>query len=109
MRSQLFYRIFSVALILLSVSAIPAYSSTEHLAAYIKVWGYLKYFHPDVTAGKVNWDSEFVAAYSLTLSDNTFSIAIDNFFKSCGWAKILWEARLSSERAYTACGYYLDE
>ena len=35
------------------------------LEAYIKVWGYLKYFHPNVVRGAVDWDSAFLAGYPI--------------------------------------------
>jgi hypothetical protein len=31
------------------------------IASFIKVWGFLKYYHPTVTSGKIDWDSVFVA------------------------------------------------
>ncbi|WP_242921326.1 S41 family peptidase [Pontibacter liquoris] len=33
-------------------------SETEKLAATAKVWGFLKYYHPNVADGKYNWDEE---------------------------------------------------
>ncbi|RUO42016.1 hypothetical protein CWE22_07695 [Pseudidiomarina aestuarii] len=39
---------------------------TEHtakdLSAFIQVWGFLKYFHPDIAIGSYDWDREFVKA-----------------------------------------------
>ena len=33
-------------------------SETEKLALTGKIWGFLKYYHPNVAAGKFNWDEE---------------------------------------------------
>jgi carboxyl-terminal processing protease len=33
-------------------------SETEKLAATAKVWGFLKYYHPNVAKGKFDWDQE---------------------------------------------------
>ncbi|MEJ8756361.1 S41 family peptidase [Pontibacter sp. H259] len=35
--------------------------ATDRIAAFTKVWGLLKYYHPQVAAGSINWDSVFVA------------------------------------------------
>jgi hypothetical protein len=32
----------------------------KNLAAFVKVWGFLKYYHPDARGGLRNWDSEFL-------------------------------------------------
>ncbi|MBT34294.1 MAG: hypothetical protein CMO01_31905 [Thalassobius sp.] len=36
----------------------PNLSETEKLAATAKVWGFLKYYHPNVAAGKFDWDQQ---------------------------------------------------
>jgi len=33
-------------------------TETEKLATTCKVWGFLKYYHPAVAAGKTNWDEQ---------------------------------------------------
>lgn len=33
-------------------------SETDKLATTCKVWGFLKYYHPNVASGKFNWDEE---------------------------------------------------
>lgn len=37
-------------------------TSKEHcnLAIFCKVWGFLKYYHPAIVRGKVDWDTEFI-------------------------------------------------
>ncbi len=36
-------------------------TSNPNIEVYIKVWGFLKYHHPTVATGKINWDSVFMA------------------------------------------------
>ena len=35
-------------------------SETERLATLGKIWGFLKYYHPEVAVGKYNWDEQFI-------------------------------------------------
>lgn len=34
---------------------------TQNLASLCKVWGFLKYYHPNVAKGKFNWDEQFLS------------------------------------------------
>ncbi|MCC9165400.1 S41 family peptidase [Pontibacter harenae] len=36
-------------------------SETEKLAATAKIWGFLKYYHPNVAKGKLDWDNQLLA------------------------------------------------
>ncbi len=38
-----------------------AQTQTERIALYCKVWGFLKYHHPNVAGGTIDWDSVFIA------------------------------------------------
>ena len=56
---------FAVALVLNTTSAIgqsPAVDQTTRLAALGRVWGLLKYFHPDVAQGTIDWDATLLDA-----------------------------------------------
>ena len=33
----------------------------ENIATFTKVWGFLKYYHPEVAKGKLDWDKEFTS------------------------------------------------
>ena len=49
----------AVTLVFTTTSAIgqgPAIDQTTRLAALGRVWGLLKYFHPDVAQGTIDWD-----------------------------------------------------
>lgn len=42
-------------------------SETSKLASYAKIWGFLKYYHPEVAKGKFDWDKEFITQLPLVL------------------------------------------
>ena len=57
--------VVAILLVLVPASALRAQTDidqTVRLAALGRVWGLLKYFHPDVTAGSVDWDAALLAA-----------------------------------------------
>ncbi len=62
---RLIFRLLIVVLII--TSSISAYSQGKQkldkynmISTYTKVWGFLKYYHPEVGKGKMDWDSVFV-------------------------------------------------
>lgn len=54
-------------------------SSTEKIAGFIKVWGFLKYYHPEVAKGKQDWDTAFMNRVQQLKSLNT-KAAINQFY-----------------------------
>lgn len=36
-----------------------ALTETEKLTSYCKIWGFLKYYHPELASGKKDWNTEF--------------------------------------------------
>ncbi len=45
----------------ISVSSVgQTFDKTTRIKNFIKVWGFLKYYHPSIAAGKLSWDSVFV-------------------------------------------------
>ena len=59
-----------ITLALLTAVAIKAtaQTQTESIALYSKVWGFLKYHHPNVAGGTINWDSVFIAHIDQVIS-----------------------------------------
>src|SRR4029450_92442 len=55
-----------LAFVLLTIGAGRAEAQSreqvDRLVALAQVWGFLKYFHPGVAAGTIDWDSTLVAA-----------------------------------------------
>lgn len=47
-------------LIFLILGSVSYSSELDHTATFIRVWGYLKYHHPEVVKGKFDWDEEFL-------------------------------------------------
>lgn len=37
--------------------------ANKNIYTYGKIWGFLKYYHPEVTSGSLDWDKEFVDHY----------------------------------------------
>ena len=59
-------------LIFLSFS-ISTFSQTtsqesEKIATFCKLWGFLKYYHPTVAKGKIDWDDEFMTRIKVVSS-----------------------------------------
>lgn len=44
---------------------------TDNVAALAQVWGLLKYYHPAVAAGQLNWDAEFLRVLPLVLASRS--------------------------------------
>ncbi|UKT65611.1 S41 family peptidase [Pedobacter mucosus] len=40
-------------------SVVAHAKETNQIATFIKIWGFLKYHHPTVAKGKIDWDKEF--------------------------------------------------
>src|SRR5580704_12294774 len=51
----------SAALLTGVIRKASAQTQTARLAIYCKVWGFIKYHHPNVAGGTINWDSVFIA------------------------------------------------
>lgn len=43
----------------------PNLDQTDRLAALAKVWGLLKYYHPDVATGEIDWDAVLITTIPL--------------------------------------------
>jgi carboxyl-terminal processing protease len=50
----LFFCILAVA------NSAVAFTETERLASWAKVWGFLKYYHPEVAKGARDWDQQMI-------------------------------------------------
>jgi len=62
-------------------------TQTEKLAAACKVWGFLKYYHPKVASGELNWDNQLLEKLSLIEKAQTkeeFSLILENWIDDLG-------------------------
>ncbi|MDV6167941.1 S41 family peptidase [Flavobacterium sp. DG1-102-2] len=49
-----------IALLLLQAVTAQTLTETQKLEATARIWGFLKYYHPQVAAGKYNWDDKLI-------------------------------------------------
>lgn len=78
-------------------------TETEKLATTAKVWGFLKYYHPNVAIGKYDWDKElFTILPQVEKAKNKkeFSEVIENWIASLGEVKKIEPIVVSSEIKY---------
>tara|TARA_R110002051_G_scaffold28268_1_gene67421 strand:- start:50 stop:1705 length:1656 start_codon:yes stop_codon:yes gene_type:complete len=54
-----------------SIIAQNKLTKTEKLATTAKVWGFLKYYHPEVADGKYNWDEELFKIFPKVINSKT--------------------------------------
>lgn len=62
-------------------------SETEKLTATCKVWGFLKYYHPKVAGGEVNWDNQLLEKLPRIEKAQTkeeFSLILENWIDELG-------------------------
>jgi C-terminal processing protease CtpA/Prc len=60
-----------IVLLLLGSSLLTQAQSTQNLFLLGKVWGLIKYFHPALTDGKIDWDAELIHTLPLCEKANT--------------------------------------
>lgn len=53
--------IFTISFLFVSsfLKAQTSQKESEQIAIFCKIWGFLKYYHPEVTKGNLDWDKEF--------------------------------------------------
>ena len=65
-------------------------TETQKLAATCKIWGFLKYYHPNVADGSKNWDEQLfqlLPKVEQAKSAEEFSLVIENWIVSLGEIK----------------------
>ena len=78
----------------------------DRLAALGKVWGFLKYYHPGVAAGSIDWDSVVVATVPTVRAARTsaeFRASIQSLLNAAGEVRPCVEPRAGSEVAVVRC------
>ncbi|RZJ66241.1 MAG: peptidase S41 [Flavobacterium sp.] len=63
-------KIFTLLLLCCTFLASAQLSETDKLYATAKIWGFLKYYHPQVAKGKFDWDKELQDIVQKTKSAN---------------------------------------
>jgi C-terminal processing protease CtpA/Prc len=65
----------------------PLMDQTTRLAALAKVWGLLKYYHPEVAKGEIDWDAALISAIpavKAAVDYDSFNQEIDNLIIQAG-------------------------
>ncbi|SHL43565.1 S41 family peptidase [Flavobacterium saccharophilum] len=78
-------------------------TETQKLAATCKVWGFLKYYHPNVADGSKNWDEQLFQILPKVEEAQTaeaFSLVIENWITSLGEVKAYKISTPTSKKEY---------
>lgn len=78
-------------------------TETQKLAATCKVWGFLKYYHPNVADGSKNWDEQLFQILPKVEEAKTaeaYSLIIENWIVSLGEVKNYTSAKAASKIEY---------
>jgi len=85
----------STLLLILIINALSLHAQTQqqtkNLAAFAKVWGFFKYYHPSVANGNPDWDAELlkmVPQIKALPNDAAFNEAITSWYKTLPEAKL---------------------
>ena len=84
------YIVIILSAFLLSCDSRQELSTTEKLGVTAKVWGFLKYYHPRVNEGKLNWDDQLVSIIQ-RLDDVKTNEDLSQLFSD--WIKSLGEVQ----------------
>lgn len=89
--------------LLFQISFSKPITETQKLAATCKVWGFLKYYHPNVTDGSKNWDEQLFQILPKVEDAKTseqFSLVIENWINSLGEIKKVATEKPLSKKEY---------
>ncbi|HLY68323.1 MAG TPA: S41 family peptidase [Puia sp.] len=64
----IFILFITITLLTSATGKASAQTQTERIALFCKVWGFIKYHHPNVAGGSINWDSVFMAHIDAVIS-----------------------------------------
>lgn len=92
-----------VLILLFQISFSKPITETQKLAATCKVWGFLKYYHPNVTDGSKNWDEQLfqiLPKVEEAKTSEAFSLVIENWINSLGEIKKLETNKVSKKEYF---------
>ncbi len=82
-------RFFITIIVAVSFSISLKAEKNDDIYYFIKVWGELKYFHPEIQKGRVDWNKVFINGInSIFKTTNNQKSAIEELIKTCGRDKI---------------------
>jgi C-terminal processing protease CtpA/Prc len=79
--------IFSATTVLKCFSQELTQIQTQRIAAFGKVWGIMKYYHPTLAAGNLNWNDSlrnYIPKIKDCGSDKVFNSLLNNLFNNAG-------------------------
>ncbi|WP_264552635.1 S41 family peptidase [Flavobacterium sp. N2038] len=92
-----------VLVLLFQFSFSKPITETQKLSATCKIWGFLKYYHPNVADGSKNWDEQLFQVLPKVEGAQTaeaFSLVIENWLASLGEVKAHESAKPVSKKEY---------
>jgi carboxyl-terminal processing protease len=95
-----FNLMITLALLTVITEKATAQTQTEKIAVYCKVWGFLKYHHPNVAGGTINWDSVFITHIDqviITKSRIQLNAELSSLISAAGPVDNLQTANLSGD------------
>jgi C-terminal processing protease CtpA/Prc len=95
--------LFIVLFLIFQKSFSKPITDTQKLAATAKIWGFLKYYHPNVADGSKNWDDQLfqiLPKVEEAKSEEAFSLVIENWITSLGEIKAYKPEKSSSKVEY---------
>ena len=78
-------------------------SKEQQLAATAKIWGFLKYYHPEVAQGKFDWDLELINLLPLVespMSRDGFSQVLNTWIDELGEVEKCKKCQKASDKDY---------
>ena len=92
-----------VLVLLFQFSFSKPITEVQKLSATCKVWGFLKYYHPNVADGSKNWDEQLfqiLPKVEEAQSTEAFSLVIENWLTSLGEVKAYKSVKSTAEKEY---------
>lgn len=85
----------TISILIFFYLSVLTYSQTtvqesEKISTFCKLWGFLKYYHPTVAKGKIDWDKEFITRIKVVSSLNSKQ-EINNYYSE--WIKSLGKVK----------------
>lgn len=95
--------LFTIVILIFQYSHSKPITETQKLAATCKVWGFLKYYHPNVVDGSKNWDEQLfqiLTKVEEAQSAEAFSLVLENWIVSLGEIKKQEVVKAAEKKEY---------
>ncbi len=95
--------ILLILIISFKTTVAASLSETDKLAATAKIWGFLKYYHPNVANGKIDWDNqllEILPSIEKASSKEELSSIYLAWIESLGNVKLCRKCQSGAESAH---------